>query len=817
MRRDSVGKSLFILRAVLISFCILLLNACDFGDPYEPQFITPGTYPVTPEPTPITPDLELSADHNDLRKYGRVTLTWTSPNTESTYYVYRGNTKIATCGSYYCWKLDPPYEYHYTDSNVSQNSSYTYVIKDKNGIPLSNELNVFVPVIIFQTPDESLQLVEGLVCPQKFWGTWIKMSTGVEYTVYENYITTSENDTFAIIQASDISIQADGLPALYFEDDRNEAVLVDVADVPYFRKGGVNLEYQMKIVGLKSNRAAAGSSFKIKNASQKYSSYTNEQESQDGETFTLTAPTKDDIQTITISNDKNQELAVIPDIVISNSGQNMGTIAISDGTQYTLKVTGTIKEEDKTQGYLYAGKSYPLTLTLKNNSEYTIYSSSLKITPASPNITIRHKSGKSLDGIAVGKMIPESVDNEEFIVSYTGTESGYVDTGLIVEITNGQTRDVWEDYVPLRFFSSVLPVSFSGKSIKNNENGALNGFIVYPDGNSKFFAIRNGGKKTVYVPLFNSTDEYYISFCGATVTKNLDKTEEAFYGVSIGSTAPLYLEDSGANVQSYMSYGGNNHSLLSAYNISKTDGCFEAYLSAGEADYYKFSAGDFSDKSKSVNNISFDTNYHLTYENPKADTIILSWNLESGASMDQVCLYVNGIKKGKISTSSGTYTITKCKPATKYVVYFTDPDDPLITVSNTLGIKTNNIKYTKAEGSLDGNYDKENGGIIFYFKQFDTSNKYEYKDICVCRDEQPLYELKDLPDLYTDRTSQACLSEYGFYMVFSGTGNFSLNYTPKDNLFGFIDMTAEDGLQYTYYLCDTQGNRISEDMTINCW
>ena len=85
-------------------------------------------------------------------------------------------------------------------------------------------------------------------------------------------------------------------------------------------------------------------------------------------------------------------------------------------------------------------------------------------------------------------MIPESVDNEELIVCYSGTQKGYVDTGLTVEITNGVTGDVWEDYIPLRFFSSVLPITFSGESIKNNENGALNGFILMVILSSLLFA-----------------------------------------------------------------------------------------------------------------------------------------------------------------------------------------------------------------------------------------------------------------------------------------------------------------------------------------
>ena len=88
--------------------------------------------------------------------------------------------------------------------------------------------------------------------------------------------------------------------------------------------------------------------------------------------------------------------------------------------------------------------------------------------------------------------------------------------------------------------------------------------------------------------------------------------------------------------------------------------------------------------------------------------------------------------------------------------------------------------------------------------------------ISIYRNNELYFDLSNFSDLYTDRVSQACLQEYGFYMVFSPTGTQSMNYTPSDSLFGFIDMAAEPGLKYTYYFRDNQGYRISDDITINC-
>ena len=182
--------------------------------------------------------------------------------------------------------------------------------------------------------------------------------------------------------------------------------------------------------------------------------------------------------------------------------------------------------------------------------------------------------------------------------------------------------------------------------------------------------------------------------------------------------------------------------------------------------------------------------------------------------MNYAKLCINGVTQwNTINLAEGSYTITGCSPATKYVIYFTDPSDSLVTVSNTLGITTSRIKYTKGT-DLWGEYDTEDGGIILYFKVFD--NKYEYQDISIYRNNELYFDLSTFYDLYTDKVSLACLQEHGFYMVFSLTGTQSMNYTPKDSLFGFIDMSAEAGLTYTYYFRDKQGYRISDDITITC-
>ena len=182
-------------------------------------------------------------------------------------------------------------------------------------------------------------------------------------------------------------------------------------------------------------------------------------------------------------------------------------------------------------------------------------------------------------------------------------------------------------------------------------------------------------------------------------------------------------------------------------------------------------------------------------------------------------LYVNGKFKKTLSTSSISYTLSGCTPATKYVVYFTDPDDPLVTVSNTCGITTSHIMYPKKGGDINGEYDTELNMATVYFNAFNKLDEfnYEYKDLRIYRNDTLFFDLSDLPDLFHTYDSKDCYEANGFYMVYSTTGTIALNFTPADITFGFIDATVESGLKYTYHLRDSQGYRISDDITINCF
>ncbi len=96
-------------------------------------------------------------------------------------------------------------------------------------------------------------------------------------------------------------------------------------NIPYFRKGGSNLEYSLKLVGFTSSVRSAGTvmrGIKGTGKSDKYKKFQSESESDADGNIKLTAPTTNDIQTVTITD--GDKIVVIPGLNIANNGDYMG-------------------------------------------------------------------------------------------------------------------------------------------------------------------------------------------------------------------------------------------------------------------------------------------------------------------------------------------------------------------------------------------------------------------------------------------------------------------------------------------------------------
>ena len=447
---------------------------------------------------------------------------------------------------------------------------------------------------------------------QFFWGKWTRMDKGTTYAVEETYVLFNEIK-YPISSSTDTELVIQGLGS-FVKDTENVIKWHDNEtniDVPFYRQGGTNLKYKVRVVGFEDaiaengsinvSRAAGSEStgkkdLKVKSQSERYSTYKDEGRTDDDGYVELTAPVQGDTQTLTITDDDN-EITVVTGLKIENDGDFMGTIPLVKKDEYSLKVTGMISDSAKTNGYLYANnyKSYPLTLTISNISEVESETSVASISCDNPKVSLRIVDSEyNLSSITISSMMPGATKEIHLEVSYGSLSSKYEDIVLDVKVKNLETKRVWVDYVPLRFFAGDMPISIAGKSTENNPNAALNGFVIYPDGNSQFFTVGNNSNRTLYVPIFGNGHKYEIVFSGATVSGNLSKSTEMYYTVAFDSQIPVKVDVNA--VEEAYDFGEPNNSETKAFNINKyfaDNGIidkkdFEAYLQKGDIDFYLF-------------------------------------------------------------------------------------------------------------------------------------------------------------------------------------------------------------------------------------
>ena len=227
-----------------------------------------------------------------------------------------------------------------------------------------------------------------------------------------------------------------------------------------------------------------------------------------------------------------------------------------------------------------------MEISITNVSENKCSSSGCTIKSADEKLSIN--SSVNLEGFPITTLVSHATKTVYVELTYGELSEPYVDTGLIITIENPLTNQTWEDYIPLRFFKGTIPITIAAKNPENNNNAALNGFVIYPDGNNQFFAIKHNDYKPIFVPTFGTEKTYKLVFSGATVTSQLSDSTEMFYTVEPASVTPRIVVTDGMDaIRTYVIFGGNNHSENNAYSV--TEG-FEAYLNEGEIDYYSICA-----------------------------------------------------------------------------------------------------------------------------------------------------------------------------------------------------------------------------------
>ena len=353
-----------------------------------------------------------------------------------------------------------------------------------------------------------------------FWGTWQSMADGRLYEINEDCIK-KDSVNYYVSFSDESTLEVNELGKF---TKQSESVMVNNS-IPYFRKGGANLSYKMKLVGFfdESERAPSSSSlggYTVIGKSDTYPSFESVATSDEEGNIELKAPVSGDTETVKVSKGEST-VAVVPGITVENNGSNMGTIPISSDGQYSLKVTGTIDESEKDGGYLFYDKEYNITLTITNISEVENNPSWCSIKPKDSSISII--SGET--EFIISSLQPKLTKTVNLKIKASSSEA-LIDTELNVEVKNLTTDKTWTDFVPVRFYKGLVPVTIAAINPENNSSAALNGFFIYPDGQSEFFQVGHGTEKTVYVPSFNNTQSYKLAFSGATINGSLSNSTE---------------------------------------------------------------------------------------------------------------------------------------------------------------------------------------------------------------------------------------------------------------------------------------------------
>ena len=416
--------------------------------------------------------------------------------------------------------------------------------------------------------------------PSYFWGSWQRLDTGKEYTVTETSVI-SEGMSYSINAPS--TDDALTVQALGTWKKQSENVFYCDA-VPFFRKSKRNLNYTMKLVGFSEN--ADASAYTIQATSKNYPSFVYEASPDTSGKVTLVAPVAGDEQSVVVKKGEST-VATLQPFSVQYTNTSFGVIPVSEEGQCNLKVTGSISSIEKNSQYLYGNNyaSYHVTLTIKNVGNSDSISCVCAVSALDEALSVTNGNG-SLSVVPVLALKPEEAKEITVSVQYGILDSDYIDSGLIIKLTNlDDERTSWEDFVPLRFYQGLAPVTVAVKSAAGNSSNALNGFISYPDKNGQYFSIPDNSYKTIYVPSFGNEQDFTAFFCGASTSSTLNQKALLFYTVALGKKQmdSVLLPTDTESFIAYSNYGEANDDENTAFS---QDESFEAYISENDIDVY---------------------------------------------------------------------------------------------------------------------------------------------------------------------------------------------------------------------------------------
>ncbi len=463
-----------------------------------------------------------------------------------------------------------------------------------NGSVLTTTGNINIK-ISYETFTTSFNISVKQPSDSYFWGTWVKMDDGTEYEVFE-YEVISNTIQHKIVSMSENDIAVDSLGTFTKESEN----VMTCNNIPYFRKGKRNLSYTINVVDKRtksfdSNSSSMGreaptevnDNLKMLVQSPNYPSYKKEYTvDPNGETV-IEAPVADEPMDFIISND--DKLIVKSGFTAKEDGDSE-TITLVDSGIANLKITGEIETNDS-NGYLYGNydEGYELTLFASNIGDGDISMVSCSIYSEDTNLILESKD-RGLIGIPIRTFLKDEPRRKiaKLQIKYNNLTEPYVDAKIKVVVVD-DTGNVIEDFINLKFFRGVLPITVSAKQPhdKDSENYtdsvALNGFVIYPDGYHQHFSVKDNNSKLLFVPTFGQK-AYKLVFSGATASTN--SNTEMCYSVVPASIVPKKVPTGGEDFTSALQFGEHNLRNNVEDNAFSVDEAFAAVLPSKDIDWY---------------------------------------------------------------------------------------------------------------------------------------------------------------------------------------------------------------------------------------
>ncbi len=356
-----------------------------------------------------------------------------------------------------------------------------------------------------------------------------------------------------------------------------------IGSIPVFRNGGSNIEYTVTFVGFSDSARAAtagstagnlGSGYTATATNETYTSYSETAESDSDGKLTFSSPVAGTPNIITVS--ASDGTTVTATVMPKNSGENVGTIAVVESGRYSLKVTGEITTDTSDDGgYLYAGNTYEMTVTVANTTEVRTRPANIRISSDDSRVSVGGNTSGDVPSFTSGTL------TYYISVIFSSLTEEYLDTGLnvIFEDADGY---IWSDFIPLRIFKGKETINFYAKGVSNNDC-VLNGFAIYPDGYSQYFSVPSGSSKCIEVPSFPATEPYKLAFSGAALGSSVSTSTEMRYSFGVNIAAEISLS-SYAITEIANSYEPNE-TETAAYSVD-IESAVVAYLETDDIDFY---------------------------------------------------------------------------------------------------------------------------------------------------------------------------------------------------------------------------------------